>query len=133
MITATTVAAFGDWGANTALQYVFQPTGSTTRYLALHTSDPRTGRTPNEVVGLGYHRQPVVFSSPTARVTANRNAITFDGLPAVPSIPYLGVWTGVSAGQMCGLLDISAAPLRVADSGLVRLAIGDVAFSFPVS
>lgn len=131
MSIVTTEAGYGAWGANTALRYVFQPDGKTTRYLGLHTSDPRTGRTPNEVVGLGYHRQPIVFSNPNGQALANINAITFDDLPAVPAIPYLAVWTDTSAGSLCGVLDISSAPLRVADAGLIRMAIGDIAFSHP--
>lgn len=126
MITATTDAAFGDWGAAAALAAALRPDARTWRWLALHTRDPRTAP-PNELFGLNYTRHRIRFSPPSARACANTNGIVFNGLPT-GRIPWLGIWTDVAGGGLAAVLDISATPLLIGASGQVRLAIGDIAF-----
>lgn len=126
MSTITTAAALGDWGANQALNYLFRQQGQL--WLALHESDPN-GAVPNEVAGGGYARQPISFNVPSGRAITSSNTQTFHGLP-VTSVPYLAVWTDVSAGSLVGDLNLGSNALITTDSGQIMTAAGDVAFAF---
>lgn len=125
MSTIYTDDALGDWAANQALTTIF----GTPRWLALHTSNPRSADA-NEVFGLAYIRQQLTFSAPSARAVANINACAFNGLDEIGAIPYLAVWTRVTGGQLVMVVDTTRAPLSVGKSGFVRVEIGDIAFQF---
>lgn len=126
MPTLVTTASPGDWGANQALNFLLRQQGQL--WLALHTSDPN-GSLPNEVAGGGYGRQMISFAVPSARICTNSTPFTFSGL-VVASVPWLGVWTDVAAGNLVETLDLTGAPLEATSGGLIVGAIGDIAFAF---
>lgn len=102
---------------------------SKSTYLALHTDDPTvTGDASTELAGDGYLRQPLVWTAPGSKTTANSNKLTFVQLPAA-SIPFLAIWDQQADGHMLFSIDLVAsglAVLHVLASGQVLVAPGDV-------
>jgi hypothetical protein len=70
---------------------VFVP--GTTYNLALFVGDPDSVGTSGEVSGGSYARQPIVFTAASNGVEYNTLGITFSGLPALSSVPYLAIFT----------------------------------------
>ena len=78
------------------------PTGLTTQFISLHTTDPLTTGTPGELtdgVG-GYARQPVTWGAAAmdgtqAKITGGQ--LTFN-VPGSVAINFYGVWTAATGG-----------------------------------
>jgi hypothetical protein len=77
--------------ADLMLQALFAP--GTTYNLALFVTDPGTTGGAGEVSGGSYSRQPIVFTAAVAGAQSNNAGITFAGMPAVTSVPYMAVYT----------------------------------------
>jgi len=90
-----------------------------TKYLALFAADPGvTGSLADEIAGGGYARQPIGFTQPGSKTTANTELIRFDAMPACV-VNWLGVCDAISSGHLLALV---AAPFEIsveADSSFV--------------
>ena len=114
-----------NWGANTALEAALA--GPT--WLGLHSDDPSPlGSPSSELGGGGYARQPISFAAAASRTKVSVNAQVFSGLlPA--AVPYFMVWTLLSGGHGIVVIELDV-PLQTKPYGQVRVAVGDIAFSY---
>lgn len=79
-------------------------------YLALFAAAPGvTGSLADEIAGGGYARQPIEFTEPGSKTTANTDLIRFDAMPACV-VTWLGVADSISAGN---LLVVVPAPYAI--------------------
>lgn len=111
--------------ANTAaLARAANGLASTVTQFSLHTNDPGSNGTANEISGGAYERRPVAYgttSNGTASITGN---VVFQGPAGTPTVTHLGFWAGstflgwslLSAPKTIGTgdtLTITAAPITV--------------------
>jgi hypothetical protein len=109
-------------GAQVLLKHIT----SVPTWLSLHISDPTVlGLTASELAGGGYARQPLAWSPPSNKATANTNALQFPDLLAT-SITDLGVWDASSGGNFLASIHL-AVPIPVLPSGHFLVEVGDLA------
>jgi len=110
------------------------PNNASNLFLALHTEDPTTNCSQNELVGLGYERTSVLFGNQSTSISKdleNSSPVIFPPASATSpeSIKYYSVWTDQTVGEPIsyGILDapvnwISGSSIAFA-TGLLRLEI----------
>lgn len=123
-------AVLSNYGGNAALSLLLRAAGL---YLAAHTANPTaTGDPATEVAGGGYARQPIKFSAPSGKASANTNKAYFSGMPACV-VWGLAVWDSPGAGNMIAALELlsgsAPAHITVDENGQLRVEVGDVAFA----
>ncbi len=99
-------------------------------YLALHLQDPTVlGLTSTELASVGYLRQRITFTAPSAKTVASANSQTFIGL-ANAVITFLGVWDGLGAVGSHFLFAVPLSPgIGVLVNGHFLVTTGDVAIT----
>jgi hypothetical protein len=109
-------------GAQVLLKHIT----SVPTWLSLHISDPTVlGLSASEVAGGGYARQPLAWSVPSNKATANTNATQHADLPAC-TVTDLGVWDALSGGNFLASIHL-VTPIAVPASGHFLVAVGDLA------
>lgn len=102
---------------------------SSTRYLALHATDPGVSGSPaSEIAGNGYTRQIITFSAGANRSTANSAAITFLNLPQT-AITAFGIWDAQVSGNCLAVIYL-ATPLAALSGQFLTIPVNDVALTF---
>lgn len=115
-----------NYGENLALATLF--TNSTT-YLALMTANPgEAGATGSEIVGNGYARQAVPWSTSTGQIT-NSAVVLFSSNAAWNSgnpIGYWAVFDAPTGGSMLAYGDLSPAGTVASSDRGIAVAIGQL-------
>ena len=82
-------------------------------YLALFAANPGTmGGLGDEIAGGSYARQPIEFTEPGTKTTANTALIRFDAMPACV-VTWLGVCDAPSAGHLLFLVPVGGSGISV--------------------
>lgn len=116
---------WSNYAGNRALAYNLGQSGL---YLAVHLTDPTDlGDLATEVAGGGYQRQPITFSTPAGKATANTIKAYFSGMPTADA-EWLAVWDSPGAGNMIARHQL-APVIPVDEDGQLRVEIGDLAFA----
>lgn len=99
---------------------------SVSTYLSLHTSDPGTnGSGATELIGGGYARQLLAWTTASNRTIANTNAMKFLNLTA-GTVTYLAIWDALSGGN-CLYSVAMPTPMVVTAGQYVTFPVSDIA------
>lgn len=80
-----------------------------TLYAALHTGDPGTDGSANEITGgdPAYARLSVTMAAASAGARATSAAVTFD-VPAGTTVAYASLWTALTGGSCISTDDVTS-------------------------
>lgn len=98
-------------------------------YISLHTGDPGTSGTANEVLGTGYARKSITFSSSTGTNT-NLISWTNGGETSWDTVTHVGLWYGGTNNYYLGNIALPIAKTLPAGETLA-IGIGDLVLSVP--
>lgn len=99
------------------------PTG---KWLGLHLSDPgASGSSSTEMIGGGYQRAQVTWSTPSNRTTGNTNAFQFLDLPTA-TVTHMGIWDAQTGGNLLYSIELPT-PLTITTGQFFTMPVSDIA------
>lgn len=97
-------------------------------WLSLHHENPEVGGAyASEIIGGGYVRQLIPFTSPNTRAIFSDKAVSWTGLPQV-TVSYVGAWNAQYNGDIVAFFEIPD-PQFLVSGGRLSYAAGDIAIS----